>query len=99
MDREPIKRELSFFDGIMDSIYTDLEGTILPFHNSLRIAGFAKDSKFVALKDTTLYLENDSCCQKIELKSVEEVLEKVDFYFPLLSDEARRAVKNAKFDK
>ncbi len=52
----------------------------------------------MALKDSTLLIENESrCLEEVKLKSVEEVLEKVDLYFPLLSAEAREAVKNVEF--
>ena len=36
--------------------------------------------------------------EEVKLMSVQEFLEPVDMHFPLLSEEARKAVKNLKFD-
>lgn len=53
----------------------------------------------VAVKESSLLLENDShCLDEIKLSSVEEILEKVILYFPLLTEEARKAVENVTFD-
>lgn len=93
-------RELSFFDETMDEIYGDPDSDITPFHKSFRAIAFSRPGKkLVALKDTSLLLENDSRhLDEIKLSSVEEVLEKVNQYFPFLSKEAGKAVKNVTFN-
>lgn len=95
-------RQSSYFDEIMEKVYTDIDGAITPFCNSLRAITFRGDGanlKCLALKDSSLLLENESHdLEEVKLGSVEEILEKVDLHFPLLSDAARKAVKNVKFD-
>jgi arylamine N-acetyltransferase len=101
-DEELPRRELSFFDKTMDEMYTDLHCSFSPFNNSFIILGFHGEytnPKFVAFKNFTLLLENEAHeVEKVKLKSVEEVLEKVDLYFPVLSDVAREAVKYCEFE-
>jgi arylamine N-acetyltransferase len=95
------RRELSFFDETFEELYTDLDCSFTPFNNSFRIVGFRGEytnPKLVAFRNFTLLLENDAHkVEKVKLKSVEEILEKVDLYFPVLSDAAREAVKYCEF--
>ena len=102
LDEKIISREWSFFDEPIDKLYTDLDCVYSPFHQSLRAIAYHRegaDLRLVAIKDSSLLLENESHhIEEQKLGSVEEVLEKVDLYFPLLSAEARVAVKNIKWD-
>ena len=102
MDDKVIPRELSFFDQIMDEVYTDLDSVITPFHKSLRAVAYhgeGADLRLVAVKDSSLLLENESRqINEEKLGSVEELLERVDLYFPPLSAEAREAVKNVEWN-
>lgn len=95
------RKELSYFDDAMEEVYTDLDCVITPFNKSFRAVGYRKegaDLKLVAIQDSTLLLENEShYLDKVKLKSVEEILEAIDRYYPLLSDAARKAVKNTDF--
>ena len=101
VDEDLPRREISFFDEIFEDIYTDRDCSFTPLNSSLRAVGFrgeATDPKFVAMKNFTLLLENESHeVEKVKLKSVEEILEKIDLYFPVLSEVARIAVKKCEF--
>jgi arylamine N-acetyltransferase len=94
-------RQYSYFDESMEKVYTDSDAVASPFPKTLRIIIYHREGanmKCVALKDSSLLLENESHdLEEVKLKSVEEILEKVDLYFPLLSDAARKAVRNVKF--
>jgi hypothetical protein len=98
VDEELPRRELSFFDEGFDEMYTDLD---CPFIKDFIIAGYRGEytnPKFVAFTNFKLLLENEAHeVEKVKLKSVEEILEKVDLYFPVLSDAAREAVKYCEF--
>ena len=99
VDEDFPQKELSYFDEPMEAVYTDHNSVMTPFCTSLRIVGFVRAEgagrKCVALKDYTLLLENESHhLDPVTLKSAEELLEMVDRYFPLLSEDARRAVKS-----
>lgn len=101
-DEQLIPREHSYFDEYMEKVYTDLDCVLSPFCKSLRAVSFHRegaDPKCVALKDSTLLMEREShYFERMKMKSDEEILEKVDLYFPLLSKDARIAVKNADID-
>ena len=95
-------KELSYFDEVMEEIYTERDAAITPFCTSLRAVGYRRegpdDLRCVALKDSTFLLENEEhCLESTTLNSVEEVFEKVDTYFPTLSAEVRLAVGNVTF--
>ena len=100
LDTDPTPRDISSFDKIMEKIYTDVNSDLTPFHKSLRAVGFSKpDMKLMALKETSLFLENEeNFLEETKLKSVEEILECVSRYFPLLYEDAKKAVKYIKFD-
>ena len=93
-------RDFSSFDETMGKIYTDLNSEITPYHNSIRAVRFSEPGmKLVALKNSSLLLENEeNFLEETKLKSVEEVLESVSRYFPLLQEDAKKAVKYIKFD-
>lgn len=101
VDDQLPRKEHSYFDDIMEEIYTDNDCAITPFSKSFRAVAYRRDGadlKLVAIKESTLLLENAShCIEEVKLESVDEILEKVDLYYPHLSDAARKAVKNTEF--
>ena len=83
---DSIPRDLSHFDQSMTDVYT-IPGARSPFLVSFR-AVIYNDLKLVAIKDTTLLLEND--CHEVEarkLQSREELIETVKRYFPKFTAE------------
>ena len=98
-DEQLEPRQGSYFDEVMEKVYSDPNGIMAPFGKSIRAIKYRADLKCVALKDSSLLIENDSHdLEEVKLRSVQEIVETVDTHFPLLSEEARKAVKNLKFD-
>ena len=86
-------RDISFFDESMHNVYTS-PGTLSPFLVSLRAVQFVgPDLKMVAIKGTTLICEQrDSTLKSTELRSLAELLEAAQTYFPQFSgDDVARA--------
>ena len=99
IDEKLTPREKLFLDKKMEDVYTDRDRSVSPFCKLLRVVAFRPDLKCVAMAGASLLLENDShCLEEVKLHSVKEVLETVDKYFPILSEEAREAVKHAEFE-
>ena len=88
-------KDLSFLDDPMDEVYTDIKSVRSAFHLSFRVCAFCGGNlRAVSFKDSSLLLEDENqCLEEVKMKNADELLEKVQLYFPILYDYAKRATK------
>ena len=87
-----VPKDLSDFEAGMSQVYTEPDRT--PFHTSMRAIGFP-NKKAVCICDMKLLKEDDSHkMQETKLSSKEEFLDTVRKYFPLLVEDAKKALTN-----
>ena len=95
---DPTPQDFSFFNDPMDEVYGNPDTPLIIFHKIFRIVGYVKDNgnlRFVAFKNTSLLLENDSHqLKETKFRTVEELLDQVQLYFPHLYSDAAKAVQN-----
>lgn len=91
---DPTPKDQEFFEKPMNLIYSDINGTITPFHHRLR-AIFYPGLKAISFQDMSLLVENDShTLVKTKFESVSEFMEKVKEFLPSLYDNGFCAVRN-----